>query len=126
MSASIGVQPAPFGRVSAVKTFDAGKLRREFVRDDINGHFRRSRESLLLENKKVSKWRQELLTWLRDNVHSGIPRWYYELVLGHDLHTSQHAELYLKHYHANQIDPFTGKLGWLENVGLVSAGKVTT
>jgi hypothetical protein len=47
-------------------------------------------------------------------------------VLGHDAHISMMAELYVKHYHATQVDPFTGQLGWLENVGRVSQGKVTT
>jgi hypothetical protein len=51
---------------------------------------------------------------------------YYNLVLGHDLHVSTYAELYVRHFHATERDPFTGKLGWWENVGLVSRGKVTT
>lgn len=32
----------------------------------------------------------------------------------------------MQHFHATERDPFTGELGWLENVGLVSRGKVTT
>lgn len=126
MTGAMGVQPAPMGRLAVVKTFDAAAFRRAYVRDDVNGHFLRTREALLLENERRSKWRQELLSWLRDNVHPGIPRWYYQLVLGHDLHVSSYGTLHVKHWHAHQIDPFTGAMGWLENVGLVSAGKVTT
>lgn len=125
LGTSVGVQPSGMGLLVAQKTFDAGALRKLYVRDDQNGHFLRSREALLLENEKRSRWRQELLAWLRDNVHHGIPRWYYNLVLGHDLHVSAYGTLHVKHFHAHQIDPFTGKMGWLENIGLVSAGKVT-
>lgn len=58
-----------------------------------------------------------ILGWLRDNVHPDIPRWYYEAVLGHDLHISVWAELYVRHYHR--------AWGWWEDVGRVSRGKVT-
>lgn len=126
MTASMGVQPSSTGLLTAVKTFDAGALRKQLVRDDLNGHYRKSREAALLINKTESKWRQELLAWLRDHVHNSIPHWYYSFVLGHDLHISTFGELHIQHYHANQPDPFTGRMGWLENIGLVSVGKVTT
>jgi len=77
-----------------------------------------------------------MLAWLRDHVHPGIPRAYYNLVIGHDLHISVWSELYLRRYHYGQADPFTGrrelalvngvwKEGWWENCGLRSRGKVT-
>jgi hypothetical protein len=61
---------------------------------------------------------------MRDHVNHEIPRWYYNAVLGHDLHVSTFAQLHAKHFHAQERDPFTGQMGWLENVGLVSQGKV--
>jgi len=97
------------------------------VRDDLHGHYRPERKGLLLRNKKYGpSAQQQLLTWLRDNVSPEIPRAYYRAVLGHDLHVSTWAELYVKHFHATERDPFTGELGWLEDVGRVSSGKVTT
>jgi hypothetical protein len=69
---------------------------------------------------------QRALAWLRDRVHPGLPRAYYRAVLGHDVHLAVFAELYVKHTHTTQRDPFTGALGWTENVGRVSQGKVTT
>ena len=91
-----------------------------------SGYHRASREHLLLENKPPrSMWRHQILSFLRDNVNPDIPRWYYTMVLGHDLHLSTSAELYVRHYHATERDPFTGMMGWMENVGLVSRGKVT-
>lgn len=50
---------------------------------------------------------------------------YYNAVLGHDLHISEYAETYVKHFHTTERDPFTGEYGWLENVGRCSNGKVT-
>jgi hypothetical protein len=101
--------------------------RAALVRDDIAGHFRPQRYRLLDEMQKDRKTLQRsVLELLRDHVHPGIPRWYYNLVLGHDLHASMFARLFMKHWHANQPDPFNpDKIGWLENVGLVSCGKVT-
>lgn len=140
MGLSVAVQPAPSGVLGVVKTFDAraaaraeaerlATLRRALVRDDAGGHFLPRRAALRLEvmdSASKRRWRQELLAWLRDHVHSGIPRWYYQMVLGHDLHLSTYAELHVKHWHATERDPFEpDKVGWLENVGLVSVGKVT-
>jgi hypothetical protein len=97
------------------------------VRDDTHGHYRKSREHLLLRNWKRSTWRQHILAWLRDHVHPQIPRAYYKLCLGHDLHISTYATLHVKHYHATWPDPFDpDTIGWWEDVGLVSEGKVTT
>lgn len=105
----------------------SGSPAREYVRDTTGlGHYRPERAHLLLRNRKRSTWRRDALAWLRDHVSSGIPRAYYRAVLGHDLHVSTYAELYVQHYHATERDPFTGELGWLEDVGLVSRGKVTT
>lgn len=130
MSLSAAVLPAPTGGIGAVKTFDAGALRRQYVRDDAHGHYRPERAALLLENQRYDRIdsgpHQRVLAWLRDHVHPGIPRAYYTAVLGHDLHVSLYASLYVSHFHATQRDPFTGALGWRENVGRVSRGKVTT
>lgn len=103
------------------------QLRRELVRDDTVGHFRPAREKLLydLQRFEISP-QQRLLTWLRDNVHPEIPRAWYKMVLGHDLHISAWSELFVQHWHAHEYDPFTGDLGWMENLGLVSSGKITT
>ncbi len=91
-----------------------------------SGYYRASRSHLLYENKPArSMWRMRTLAFLRDNINPAIPRWYYNAVLGHDLHLSTFAELYVRHYHATERDPFTGTMGWMENVGLVSHGKVT-
>lgn len=120
---SIGVQTAGHGTLTAVKV---AAPRSGYARDDVHGHYRPERASLLWHNQKRSVWRQNLLAWLRDHVHQSIPRAYYRLVLGHDLHVSTYAELYVRHYHATEPDPFTGRTGWWENVGRVSCGKVTT
>jgi hypothetical protein len=127
MSGTIGVLPAPSGALGAVKTYDAGALRRAYVRDDALGHYRPERKALLLENAPAGKpLQQRVLAFLRDRVHPGIPRAYYKAVLGHDAHVSLNAALYVKHTHTTQPDPFTGRMGWTENVGRVSEGKVTT
>jgi hypothetical protein len=96
------------------------------IRDDVNGHYRIEREQLLVPKLSHWGWRQEILAWMRDHVNHKIPRWYYNFVLGHDLHVSTFAQLHVKHFHAHERDPFTGEMGWLENVGLVSQGKVTS
>lgn len=93
------------------------------------GHYRKSRQSKLHRNQPDPMQlttQGRLLAFLRDNVHHKIPSIYYKAVLGHDLHISTYARLYVKHFHATELDPFTGALGWLEDVGLVSEGKVTT
>ncbi|KKN69254.1 hypothetical protein LCGC14_0442490 [marine sediment metagenome] len=106
----------------------------------LEGHYQKSRKRHLHHNKKLSTWRRNALAWLRDHIHAGIPQAYYNLVLGHDLHVSVYAELYVRHFHYGQLDPFTNKLefhqvkmngvlqtvpGWWENIGLVSRRKVT-
>ena len=123
---AVNVQPAARGHLSVVKR-DVAEVRAGLVRDDRHGHYRKGREGLLLQNKRYdAPIQQRLLAWLRDHVNPEIPRAYYRALLGHDLHVSVYAELYVQHYHATERDPFTGELGWLENVGLVSRGKVTT
>ena len=134
--------PSPTGTLGAVKhsrtqvRADAERaqeirlqtLRRELVRDDTIGHFRPRRESLLYVNKKWddTPLQQRALAWLRDHVHPGIPRAYYHVLLGHDIHLTASAELFVVHHHTTEPDPFTGSIGWTENVGRVSQGKVTT
>lgn len=120
-----GVQTAANGTIGVIHLPIAAR-RRGLVRDDVHGHYRLERWSLLLHNQRRSVWRQNLLAWLRDHVHPSIPRLYYRVVLGHDLHFSVWAELFVRHYHATEPDPFTGRTGWWENVGRVSSGKVTT
>lgn len=123
----IGTVPAPSGTLGVVKTYDVRQTRALYLPDLIHGHYRPERRHLLLENRQPSQpWQQRALAFLRDHVHPGLPRAWYQLVLGHDLHIAMWAELYVKHFHATQRDPFTGELGWLENVGRVSQGKVTT
>jgi hypothetical protein len=49
------------------------------------------------------------------------------LTIGHDLHLSTMGMLSVRHFHASLPDPFEpDKLGWWENVGIVSFHKVTT
>jgi hypothetical protein len=126
-----GEQPSAHGGVTLLfvkpdkykEAADHGLL----IRDDEHGHYWKSRSDLLYEAKNWDEyWQKKMLEWLRDHVHSDIPRMYYRALLGHDLHVSVFAELFMKHFHAELRDPFTGKYGWLENVGLASAGKVTT
>lgn len=82
------------------------------------GFYHPARESLLLERRTEGpSFQEKTLAWLRDNVHRGIPRAYYLAVLGHDLHVSEWAELFVRHYHNDG--------GWWENKGRVSVGKVT-
>jgi hypothetical protein len=123
---TIGAQPAPYGGLTIVhrKTED---VRAGLVRDDRHGHYLKERTGLLLQHKSYAPpIQQRILAWLRDHVNAAIPRAYYRALLGHDLHISTYAELYVQHFHATERDPFTGRLGWLENVGLVSRAKVTT
>jgi hypothetical protein len=81
---------------------------------------------------------QRVLTFLRDNVNSGIPAAYYRTVLGHDLHIGTYAELFARQYHATERDPYdttsfsyasnpvvSGRRGWVEELGLVCTRKVT-
>jgi hypothetical protein len=123
-------QAAGSGRLTLVHSSDErmAALRKQYARDDTLGHFKPAREGLLYDVQRFSALpaQQRLLAWLRDNLHPGIPRAWYKLALGHDLHISTWAELFMRHYHATERDPFTGQLGWWENVGLVSSGKVTT
>lgn len=124
---AIGVMPAPSGAVGAVKTYDVQRVRGLYVPDPIGGHYRPERAHLRYEARPTGQpVQQRVLAWLRDNVNPGIPRAWYKLVLGHDAHISLYAALYVRHFHATLADPFTGGLGWWENVGRVSEGKVTT
>lgn len=120
-------RPAASGTLFVAKTFDAEAIRRRFVRDDVHGAYLPGRAALLYENKEWDDpWQKKLLVWLRDHINAEIPRAYYKAVLGHDLHLSVYAQLFVRHFHARQPNPWTGELGWLENVGMVSQGKVTT
>ena len=127
----IGTLPAPHGGLTIIKHqiephIQAARDGR-LIRDDENGHYWADRANLVYEKKNWGEaWQAKMLAWLRDNIHPEIPRAYYKAVLGHDLHVSQYAELFTKHFHTSQRDPFTGRdTGWLENVGRVSVGKVT-
>lgn len=123
---AVGVQPSAHGKLGVVKTFDVEKVRTEYEYNPKFGHYKRSRSGLLLEHRKVGPpIQQRILAWMRDHVREDLPRLWYNLVLGHDLHIAVWGELFVKHFHATQRDPFTGEIGWWENVGLVSRGKVT-
>ena len=88
------------------------------------GYYQPERAHLLLSRQRSGPSAQaRLLAWLRDHVHQGIPRRYYDLVLGHDLHLSVWADLYVRQFHAS---PEIGVVGWWEDIGRVSRGKVTT
>lgn len=83
------------------------------------GRYRSEREHLLYEHRHWGPSPQEkILAWLRDHVHQGLPRAYYRAVLGHDIHQTMWAELYVRHYRPAE--------DWWENLGRVSSGKVTT
>jgi hypothetical protein len=116
----------PLQQPARVLAFPTRPAAAGLVRDDLNGHYWRNRAGLLHRSERPVPIQQRALAWLRDHVNSELPRTWYRLVLGHDLHVSTYAELYVRHFHASERDPFTGQLGWWENVGLVSAGKVTT
>jgi hypothetical protein len=135
MTTTGATMPAPSGTVRVVKNPRPAtvapkadpKPPKGLIRDDLRGHYRAERAGLLLERRRERvPVQQRALAWLRDRVHPGIPRAYYKAVLGHDAHVSLEACLYVSHFHATQPDPFTGRLGWTENVGRVSQGKVTT
>ena len=128
---AVHVQPPATGRLTVLRSRvepDPSLITppHNWVRDDLHGHYKRSRSRLLLHHQpRTPPLQQQVLAWLRDTVDHRIPRAWYKLVLGHDLHVSIFARLFVQHYHATEIDPFTGKVGWLENLGLVSQGKVT-
>jgi len=65
------------------------------------------------------------LAWFRDHISRDIPRWWYQLVLGHDLHISTYADLYVQHYHASERDPFTvdltEPLKWISEMRALAA-----
>lgn len=122
----IGSMPAPSGVLGVKKTYDAQRVL-GLTFDAVGGHYKTERKALLHENRKIGiPVQQQVLAFLRDHVHKGLPRAWYKAVLGHDVHISMSAQLFVKHFHATLPDPFTGEIGWLENVGLVSEGKVTT
>lgn len=98
-----------------------------------------------------SAFQRKALDWLRDNVDSRIPYWYYLATLGHDLHVGTFANLYGAHWHAGWADPFSGESrgpidptfetlvkthpdwpvpygarGFIENLGWLCGAKVTT
>lgn len=105
----------------------------------------------------INSRQKRTLAWLRDHVNTNIPYWYYNAVLGHDLHVSTYARLYGEHWHRGWANPFnpeqndqpldptfahsciegsacpikslelqmTSHWGFVENLGLLSQGKVT-
>src|SRR5262245_21771312 len=65
------------------------------------GYYQPDRAHLLLSHQRPGLPLQtRLLMWLRDHVHENIPRAYYDLVLGHDLHIATWADLYVRQFHA--------------------------
>ena len=97
-----------------------------FKRDDVNGHVRKVARTFPMEAPTGEGWRQRSLAWLRDNVNVQIPRWYYQMVLGHPLHISSWGALQARIFRADERDPFRpSRLGFWENLGVVSLGKIT-
>jgi len=92
------------------------------------GHYRTHRYGLLYRNRPEGPpLQRRILAWLADRIHPDLPRRYYEAVLGHDLHLAVWAELYARHHHTYERDPFFPEMiGWTEDLGRVSRGKVTT
>ena len=128
---AIGNLSAPSGQLTIIKNREPDSVRLARLGllrpDEEHGHYLAARDHLRYEKKN---WRapiqQRILGFLRDHVSPEIPRNYYRAVLGHDAHIGMFAELFVKHFHAQERDPFTGELGWTENIGRVSCGKVTT
>ncbi len=101
--------------------------RYDLKRDDENGHVHRGPRRFPLTLPNATGWRQGLLAFLRDHVNTEIPRWYYQAMLGHPIHTTQYGSLQAKHFHSGERDPFRPlREGWWENRGVISMGKVTT
>lgn len=124
-------QPAASAQLTILKLAPSPALvaAREgrLIRDDINGHYWKSREHLLPQFRHQSTRQTQFMEWLREQFKTRLGRErYFKLVLGHDLHISTWAELEAVQFHASERDPFTGELGWLEQKGLVSNKKVTT
>lgn len=119
----MAVMPACTGELQVRKASKPSVSARDLICDLVGGHYKPGIRTLPVG--KPIQYR--LLCWLRDHVHRGIPRAWYNLVLGHDLHIGVYASLSVKHFHTTQRDPFNPhKIGWLENLGVVSHGLVTT
>lgn len=127
---AVHLQPAPSGGLTIIKSrphrlewaVSEGRL----VRDDDHGHHWRG-ATLWHERAPFVPMQQRILAALRDHVHPGIPRTYYRMLVGHDIHLAAWGELFAIHNHVHERDPFTGRdTGWAENLGRISQGKVTT
>lgn len=125
--------PTPSGQLTIIKRTIEPHIRDArlglILPDEQHGHYRRDRAALRYEQHTWDEqpWQQRALAWLRDHVSADIPRKYRQAVLGHeDLHLGMRGELFVKQLHHDQRDPFTGEIGWWENVGRVSQAKVTT
>ena len=82
--------------IDHVKRKSDWQHREIWVHDDQHGTHRKG----VVFQAYHSRWQQKALAWARDHVHQDIPSIYYNAVLGHDLHVSQWANLYAKHWHA--------------------------
>lgn len=127
----IASQPAATGGLTIIKKTTPPHVRAAQLGllqpDEEHGHYYTHRAGLRYEQRDWGEPIQtRILAWLRDHIHREIPRAWYQMVLGHDIHISMFAELYTKHFHNEEKDPFTGQYGWLENCGRASRGKVTT
>lgn len=59
--------PAQSGRLHVVKTYSVADVAREYVEDPVGGHYKRTREGLLLKNKRYNiPIQQKILAFLRD------------------------------------------------------------
>ena len=123
-------QPAPAGDLD-IKVVERGPLLLfsngdDYIREDIKGHVRRGTRRYPMEAPSGDTWQRTALAWLRDHVSQNIPRWYYNVVLGHPLHISTWGALQARVFRPNERDPFHPRReGWWENLGVISLGKVT-
>lgn len=123
--------PSPTGILTYTKSTPrhvVAARRGDLIPDERHGHYWAHRAHLRYSERSWDQkpWQQKWLAFVRDHIHPCIPNAYYNALLGHDIHLSMSAELYVSHFHAQERDPFSNDLGWTENLGRVSCGKVTT
>lgn len=140
--------PIPVDNIKRPQVF----LNKELWRQDEQG--RVFRPGVKFEAPNFA-FQGKALAWLRDHVNENIPHLYYMATLGHDLHVSTYADLFAKHFHAGWANPFNpdkidspldpnythdcdkpncplknakpGQVfGFIESLGWLSGGKVTT
>lgn len=88
-----------------------------------------------------SDWQTKILQWGNKHISPQFSYRYYLATLGHDIHISSRGDLFAKHWHRDWVNPFNpenysmpfeinektiGQLGFVENCGWLSGGKITT